>query len=522
MFDNGQATKTVPNEGAWTLTTTDGKVTATFAPQSGFTGPVTQQKYTVTDKNGEKATSTLDVIIRPVANPASTIVDQGQTATLNPTNTPGSAPIISAAFDNGQATKTVPNEGTWTLTTTDGKVTATFAPQSGFTGPVTQQKYTLTDKNGEKATSTLDVTIRPVTKDENVVINPNQVATLNPQTTPGSAPITSVTFSDGSTQKVVPGEGTWSIELVEGKVQSTFTPEKDYHGTVAPQGYVVTDKNGETAAANLSVFINVPPQAGDQTQIIKPNEKATLTPTVTPGNSPITAAVFDNGQTSKTVAGEGTWDLTLVNGVVTAVFTPEKDYDGKVTSQSYAVTDQNGLQATAKLNVLIVHAEIVLKKDYTIVTDVNGNGKNEAGDVVKWTFAVTNTGNVELDNVTVHDDKLAQLGVSVTCPSSVLGAKESMTCESANYTITDADARAGNIHNVATVSGTVPPETPGSPSDPTSPESSVDVPTVVTPAPAALPNTGGVVAWPVIGGGALALVAGAILLAMRRRRAEQR
>lgn len=103
---------------------------------------------------------------------------------------------------------------------------------------------------------------------------------------------------------------------------------------MAPQGYVVTDKNGETAAANLSVFINVPPQAGDQTQIIKPNEKATLTPTVTPGNSPITAAVFDNGQTSKTVAGEGTWDLTLVNGVVTAVFTPEKDYDGKVTSQS--------------------------------------------------------------------------------------------------------------------------------------------------------------------------------------------
>lgn len=200
QFDNGQNTKTVAGEGTWTLTLTPaGTVQAQFVPVDGFTGAVTQQQYTVVDANGLSAMSTLDVTIRPAANPASTIVDQGETATLNPTVKPGSSDLTSAVFDNGQATKTVEGQGTWTLTLVDNKVQATFVPVAGFTGPVGQQKYTVTDKNGEKATSTLDVTIRPVTKDENVVINPNQVATLNPQTTPGSAPITSVTFSDGST-----------------------------------------------------------------------------------------------------------------------------------------------------------------------------------------------------------------------------------------------------------------------------------------------------------------------------------
>ncbi|MEZ5299041.1 MAG: hypothetical protein R2697_22985 [Ilumatobacteraceae bacterium] len=76
------------------------------------------------------------------------MVDQGATATLNPTVKPGSSDLTSALFDNGQATKTVEGQGTWTLTLVDNKVQATFAPDAGFTGPVTQQKYTVTDKNG--------------------------------------------------------------------------------------------------------------------------------------------------------------------------------------------------------------------------------------------------------------------------------------------------------------------------------------------------------------------------------------
>ncbi|WP_306863647.1 Ig-like domain-containing protein [Arthrobacter bambusae] len=83
-------------------------------------------------------------------------------------------------------------------------------------------------------------------------INPNQTATLKPTTTPGTGPITGVSFDKGDTTKTVPGEGTWSITLTHGQPVATFTPEKDYHGAVTPKPYTVTDSNGLTAMAKPS------------------------------------------------------------------------------------------------------------------------------------------------------------------------------------------------------------------------------------------------------------------------------
>jgi hypothetical protein len=67
------------------------------------------------------------------------------------------------------------------------------------------------------------------------------------------------------------------------------------------------------------------------------------------------------------------------------------------------------------------------------------------GDV-DWTYAVTNTGNVTLTDVTVTDDQ----GVSVTCPGTRLGIGEGMTCTASGT------AMAGQYTNVATATGTPP------------------------------------------------------------------
>ncbi len=125
-----------------------------------------------------------------------------------------------------------------------------------------------------------------------------------------------------------------------------------------------------------------------------------------------------------------------------------------------------------------------LVKGFEVVNDANGNGINDAGDVVKWIFEVENTGNVTLNNITVHDELLDELGVAVTCGTAPLGAGLSTTCESAEYTITAADVAEGEIHNVATVGGEVPEGTPGDPDDPTSPPSETTIPLQPTPAPA--------------------------------------
>ncbi len=74
----------------------------------------------------------------------------------------------------------------------------------------------------------------------------------------------------------------------------------------------------------------------------------------------------------------------------------------------------------------------------------------EAGDIISYTYVVTNTGNVDLDGpVTVDDDR-----ESVECPSGDLEAGESITCH-AERTISSDDVEAGSVTNtaIATVDG---------------------------------------------------------------------
>jgi uncharacterized repeat protein (TIGR01451 family) len=69
------------------------------------------------------------------------------------------------------------------------------------------------------------------------------------------------------------------------------------------------------------------------------------------------------------------------------------------------------------------------------------------GDVITYTYLVTNSGNLTLDEpVTVSDDKAA-----ATCTPSgdgVLDPGETVTC-TATYTITQADLDAGSVTNTA-------------------------------------------------------------------------
>ncbi len=70
------------------------------------------------------------------------------------------------------------------------------------------------------------------------------------------------------------------------------------------------------------------------------------------------------------------------------------------------------------------------------------------GDVITYTYVLTNSGNVALDGpFTVTDDK-----ATVTCPATAsLAVGDSITC-TATYTITGADVTAGSVTNTATAS----------------------------------------------------------------------
>jgi hypothetical protein len=72
---------------------------------------------------------------------------------------------------------------------------------------------------------------------------------------------------------------------------------------------------------------------------------------------------------------------------------------------------------------------------------------DSVGDVISYSYLVTNTGNVNFGGpITVTDDK-----ATVTCPPGGLAPNESMTC-SASYVITQADLDSGSVTNTAQAS----------------------------------------------------------------------
>ena len=89
-----------------------------------------------------------------------------------------------------------------------------------------------------------------------------------------------------------------------------------------------------------------------------------------------------------------------------------------------------------------------------IVKSSDPAGQVEEGDTLTYTFTVTNTGNVALDNVTV-DDQLPGL-TWVTGPDLGTLAPNEVATASATYVVTAADVAAGQVHNVASVTGDPP------------------------------------------------------------------
>ena len=132
----------------------------------------------------------------------------------------------------------------------------------------------------------------------------------------------------------------------------------------------------------------------------------------------------------------------------------------------------------------ISRPSIALEKELTANSDADGNGEASVGDTLTYTVTATNTGNVPLANVTI-DDPITTPD-SVTCALVAPGA----TCQLvATYTVTQADADAGEVLNTATVRTEAPPDVPplppqACPAGSTDPACSTDNVTPVVQRPA--------------------------------------
>ena len=366
-FDDGTKTKTIPNIGTYTVAS-DG--TVTFVPEKSFTGTAPAVTVVREDMNGTKAQATYTPTVTPVkptAEPATSTGKQGQTQTGKPEFTEGNSRVpmnddVPATFDDGTTTKTVPNIGTYTVAS-DG--TVTFVPEKSFTGEAPAVTVVREDMNGTKASATYTPTVTPVTPTATPAESTGPQGLVQTGTvtfTEGDpvAPINkdSITLLDENGQpaasvdaKSPAGDviGTYTVDKETGVV--TFTPtDKSYSGDVVPAKVQAADTNGTTVETTYTPKITpVVPTAEPATSTDIQGATQTGKPVFTEGDSRVpmddtVPATFDDGSTTKTVDGVGTYTVAP-DGTVT--FKPLPTYVGTPEGVTVKRVDKNGTPATA-------------------------------------------------------------------------------------------------------------------------------------------------------------------------------
>ena len=356
-FEDGSTTKTIPGEGTYTVAP-DG--TVTFVPEKSFTGTGTGVTVKRVDKNGTEITAKYTPTVTPVtptAAPAASTDIQGQTQTGKPKFTEGDSRVpmnddVPATFDDGLTTKTVEGVGTYTVAA-DG--TVTFVPEKSFVGEAPAVTVVREDVNGTKASATYTPTVTPVTPTAAPATSTDiqgQTQTGKPSFTPGNPSVpmdddVPATFEDGSTTKVIPGEGTYTVSP-DGTV--TFVPEKAFTGTGTGVTVKRVDKNGTAITATYTPTVTpVTPTAESVTSIGNKGQTQTGKPSFTEGDSRVpmnnqVPATFEDGSTTKTISGVGTYTVAA-DGTVT--FTPEPEFTGTAPAVTVVREDVNGTKASA-------------------------------------------------------------------------------------------------------------------------------------------------------------------------------
>ena len=356
-FDDGSTTKAVEGVGTYTVAA-DG--TVTFVPEKSFVGEAPAVTVVREDKNGTKASATYTPKVTPVtptAAPTTSTDIQGATQTGKPKFTEGDSRVpmnddVPATFDDGSTTKTVEGVGTYTVAA-DG--TVTFVPEKSFVGTAPAVTVVREDVNGKKASATYTPTVTPVTPTAELATSidiQGQIQTGKPSFMPGNPSVpmddaVPATFEDGSTTKTIPGEGTYTVSP-DGTV--TFVPEKSFVGTAPAVTVVREDVNGKKASATYTPTVTpVTPTAESVTSIGNKGQTQTGKPVFTEGDSRVpmnnqVPATFEDGSTTKTIAGVGTYTVAA-DGTVT--FTPEPEFTGTAPAVTVVREDVNGTKASA-------------------------------------------------------------------------------------------------------------------------------------------------------------------------------
>ncbi|SRX51512.1 hypothetical protein AEQU1_00006 [Aequorivita sp. CIP111184] len=186
--------------------------------------------------------------------------------------------------------------------------------------------------------------------------------------------------------------------------------------------------------------------------------------------NPVVAIAYQSGDDGDGILESGEEWIYTANYAIT-----QTDLNtGSVTNQATAVgtppvgADVNDLSGTtvnnneATVTEICQSAKIAIVKSSVYDPIVNGECTSEVGDLIAYTFKVTNEGNVDLGNIRVTDP-LLELPNPVVAIAYQSGDDGDGILENgeewiytANYAITQDDIDTGSVTNQATAVGTPP------------------------------------------------------------------
>lgn len=184
--------------------------------------------------------------------------------------------------------------------------------------------------------------------------------------------------------------------------------------------------------------------------------------TLAPGES--TTGTYTHVVTQENLDDKEIYNIAHTEGTPTPVYDPE-DLENPIEQEP--VTDTDDEQVNGEQNI-----DLDLEKvaDKQLV--------DKAGEVITYTLTVTNTGNVTLNDVLVHDE---MLGGEIAATPSTLAPGEQGTV-TGTYVVTQADIdHVDSILNIATATGTPPGGDPEDPDNPKTPPVEEEVPVVNSP-----------------------------------------
>ncbi|SHF89982.1 conserved repeat domain-containing protein/gliding motility-associated C-terminal domain-containing protein [Mariniphaga anaerophila] len=378
---------------------------------------------------------------------------------------------IDAETDGIQSNVVIEGEGTWNFNAGTGVLS--FAPAEGFTVSPSPLEYILIENlTGLSSTGTVTVLYEetaPVAADDSSLGNkPGATASIailsNDKLSDGTNALRGlvtvdldVTTDGIQTELVVSGEGTWQYNPQTGLV--TFVPVAGFVSNPTPIVYLLIENlSGLSDTATIVAgYSEEPPVAEDDSSEentpgsavalnILTNDKLSDGSPALPESVTVDIDIASAGvQAELVVQGEGTWSLNQATGVLT--FMPNNNFYANPTPLTYRLCSKASPGLCDEATVSVSYDESVLT---TSVALVKTDEYNSAGGTIKYTFEVTNTGEITVSDLAVSDERIGVAELPVTPATLTPGAKG---IASVVYKILQSDIDEGGVTNTAKVRG---------------------------------------------------------------------